>query len=349
MKRLILSIVVVSLILCPVLLFAAAPYYEGKTITIMVPSEPGGGNDAVSRIWASFLAKYIPGKPKFLIRNMPGGSGIVCHNVFHSKAKSDGLTLAEAYTAQLTMQLRKEHLVKYDLSKYRWLGNIARAKDILVIRKGQKGRLTDPKAEPLVVATKDGLETWNSMTVWGREFLGWNVRWLPGMVGGNDMRLALLRREIDMMASSNAFVVNTWKKEGTAEPLATTGIYKDGKFKRRPDFPDVPTFEEILGDKKPTGIAWQGYLAWLAANIVDKALAAPAGTPDNIYAILNDAFAKVTADPEYHKIITKTISEAYDMSLGKETTNIVKEVMAFPKEALDYGQQLRVKFDIVKK
>lgn len=51
---------------------AEQPYYEGKTIRIIVSSGAGGGTDTAARLVSRFIPKYIPGNPKIVVQNMPG-------------------------------------------------------------------------------------------------------------------------------------------------------------------------------------------------------------------------------------------------------------------------------------
>src|SRR5689334_17288827 len=46
---------------------AAAPYYEGKTIRIIVGTSPGGGYDTYTRLIARHLGNHIPGAPSIIV------------------------------------------------------------------------------------------------------------------------------------------------------------------------------------------------------------------------------------------------------------------------------------------
>ena len=52
---------------------AQAPFYEGKTLRVLIASGPGGGTDTAGRLVARYLPKYLPGNPKIVIQNMGGG------------------------------------------------------------------------------------------------------------------------------------------------------------------------------------------------------------------------------------------------------------------------------------
>ena len=52
-----------------------APFYQGKTITIIQGREPGGTGDMRVRAVLPYLRKYIPGNPTIVTEFMPGAGG----------------------------------------------------------------------------------------------------------------------------------------------------------------------------------------------------------------------------------------------------------------------------------
>src|SRR4051794_20459280 len=72
----------------------ADDFYRGKTITIMVGGTAGGGFDTISRVMSTHLGKYIPGNPSFVVRDVPGGGGIVVGNTIYNLAPKDGTQIA---------------------------------------------------------------------------------------------------------------------------------------------------------------------------------------------------------------------------------------------------------------
>ena len=325
----------------------AAPYYEGKTIEIMGESRVGGGTDTMARIIAAVIPNYIPGKPKMVVRTMPGAAGAIANNIFYAKGQPDGLHLMMNSSSPISLQLKSRDIAKYDLTKYTHIGHVNRGSSLMLVRKEVLNRLYDPKAEPVVCGTKEGEEPWMTMPVWGREYLGWNVRWIPGYSGTSDMELAFRRKEIDMFGTSNSFIIERLQNEGLATAIAMSGVWKNNKFIRRKDFPDVPTFVEVLGTKKPAGISWQAYMAWLGGDLVDKFLVGPRNTPKEYASILIGAFGKMTKDPKFDERVNRLVSNVYEVGVGKETGDLLKEVLAAPPEAIEYGRKLQIKFGLI--
>ncbi len=65
-------------------------FYDGRTITLIISTSPGGATDVAGRLVARHLGKYIPGHPNIIAQNMPGAGGIVSANYLFNVAKPDG-------------------------------------------------------------------------------------------------------------------------------------------------------------------------------------------------------------------------------------------------------------------
>src|SRR5688500_19153022 len=70
-----------------------APFYQGKTITLIIGAGPGGMGDLRARALASVLAKNIPGNPTIVFQYMPGAGGRTAANHLYNSARADGPTL----------------------------------------------------------------------------------------------------------------------------------------------------------------------------------------------------------------------------------------------------------------
>ncbi len=322
-------------------------YYAGKTIQIIVGSTAGGGTDTVARITATFLPKYIPGNPSFVIRNQPEASGLAAVAGLQNKTKPDGLTLLQNSSSSVSLQLRGRHQNMFDLLKNEEIGNVISGGSPVFLRKGTLPRLTDPRTPTLVYATKDGSETSLAISLWGKELLGWNVRWITGFSGTSEMELAFMRGEVDMFGA-NTDTTRRLNDQGLIEFLAQTGTFRGNDFVRRPIYPDIPTLGELLGSKKPEGTSWQAYLAWIGPGLVDKFLEAPPNTPSNIVEILRAGFIAMIKDPGFDAQTKRQFSEIYETSTGKDTQNTIKAILSTPPEAIEYMLQLQRKYDLIK-
>jgi tripartite-type tricarboxylate transporter receptor subunit TctC len=101
--------------------YAQQPFYQGKTLRIVVSSAAGGGSDTTARILARHLPRYIPGNPAIIVENMPGGGDIVGINYVYNVAKPDGLTLLFSTGAPITQLLNPPEM-KFDILKMHFIG-----------------------------------------------------------------------------------------------------------------------------------------------------------------------------------------------------------------------------------
>src|SRR3954469_291625 len=78
----------------PLIAAEKAPFYQGRTLNIVINFAAGGPTDIESRIYAKHLSRHIPGNPTIMIQNMGGGGGLTAVNYLAEVAKADGYTAA---------------------------------------------------------------------------------------------------------------------------------------------------------------------------------------------------------------------------------------------------------------
>src|ERR687898_1354980 len=82
---------------------AAADFYRGKTITIVVGFAPGGGYDISARLVAKHMGKHIPGNPSVIVDNRPGAGSLVAANLVYKGLRADG-TYVVTFNSQMVLQ-----------------------------------------------------------------------------------------------------------------------------------------------------------------------------------------------------------------------------------------------------
>lgn len=113
---------------------AARPYYEGKTIQLIVAFAPGGVTDNSARLVGRYLGKHIPGNPNLIVQNMPGGGGIISANFIYGIAKRDGLTIGSLGRANYLEQMVGRPEVRFDFRRFDWVGSFNNAPMMLACR-----------------------------------------------------------------------------------------------------------------------------------------------------------------------------------------------------------------------
>ena len=260
-------------------------FYKGKTITIVVRSNPGGGYDTYGRLIANHIGKHIPGNPDVIVQNMPGAGGIVAANYLNSQADQDGTVLAIFDRgAAFTQRVGKEG-VAYDVSKWNLLGSATgEAYAYVAAKDAPFDSLSELKAlsdEQKFSATGPGSDSYTYTEL--LQNAGMPVKLISGYVGTQEKLLAIIRGEVQGTAGSFGSIAEQAESEG----LKVIGLL--GSVPARPELQQLADF--MPDNQMPT----------MAVAVAPLAAGRPFSTTPNVPAdrvkILQEAFAAALTDP----------------------------------------------------
>jgi len=276
----------------------AAPFYEGKVMRMIVGHEVGGGYDRISRLIAKHIVKHIPGKPAVIVENMPGAQSMIAANYLYNIARPDGLTIGTFDRGLPFAQLLKMDGVKYDLTKFAWIGSAASETMVLAIRTDLPYKTIDDvrKAkEPIILAGVGAGASDTQYPTLLKEFAGLNFKMINYPSSAASI-LAIERKEVDGRAGSFS----------SLKPFIERGLVRAIVRSREPGGPEVdhlPVNEDLTTSK--IGKTIMAMMA--AADHIGRPYAAPPKTPAPIVATLREAFAKVAKDPALQADAKKTM------------------------------------------
>jgi tripartite-type tricarboxylate transporter receptor subunit TctC len=102
--------------------FPQTSFFQGKTVTILESSGPGGVGSMRTKAIVPFLQKYIPGNPTIVMQYMDGGGGRKAANHLYTSVRPDGLTIGRMSTPFVMHPILGESGVLYDIDKVIYLG-----------------------------------------------------------------------------------------------------------------------------------------------------------------------------------------------------------------------------------
>ena len=301
---------------------AAAVDYPNRPIHVVVPWPPGGPTDAVARVLSQEISETL--RQPVVIDNKAGATGVLGSD-FVAKAAPDGYTIVVAGTASHSLAKIANAKLPYDpLKDFRPVIEYGRYPVAIFV--GSQTPITD-LAEFIAQAraAKDGLSIGlpgvGSVSHLYAQLLanktGAKLTFVPYR-GDAPAQLDLLSGNIDGIASTPDFGLIT---EGKARLIGSTGT------QRWPQTPNVPTFAEA---GFPDLV---GFIVW--------GFAVPAGTPDDIVKILNEATNKALQSERVKRIM---VDNAYFVSGG--TPDALWTV--FARQISEFGDVIRsgaVKFE----
>ena len=305
---------------------AAKSFYEGKTVKIVSVHSPGGGYDTYSRLFARHLGKHIPGKPKVIVINIPGGSGLIGTNYVYNVTKPDGLTLVQPSWNLAQAQFLNFPGIKYDVNKFIWLGLANAGPVTAVVRKGSPIQSMDDWLNPDTKTLIFGCTSRNSPTcsiplamndIFGPK----TSKIVSGYKGTAPIRAALLQKEVDALTGwSWDSVKSTGMSmidDGEAKIIAYIGEERHAELEER----KVPYLNPRV--TKAADIAFMKVLMLPAAMLRPWAL--PPGTPKDKVQTMQAAFNNTLKDPGFLKDAKRTRLDINPKS-GEYLVNLMNDM-----------------------
>jgi tripartite-type tricarboxylate transporter receptor subunit TctC len=313
-----------------------APSFKGKNVTVIVGSAPGGGTDTSGRLIAGYIAAHLPDKPTVVVRNVPGAQGVTAMNYFVKQVAPDGLTLTMGSTTQADPLLYRRPASAYDPTTFAIIGGVGRGGSVLMIRKDAEPRLHDKNAAPVIMGALGGVpRSGMQTTAWGVGFLGWNVKWVLGYPGTNDLMIALERGEIDMTSTANLFLAQKLIETGKFIALSQTGSMQHGQMVARPEWGGAPLFATLIQDKIPDVLARQAFDYWASMTAIDKWIALPPKTPEPYVRAYREAYQAAFTDPEFSGL-GKSVSEDFEPMAYDDVEFLMRKLGSTPPEAIAF-------------
>ncbi|HEU4340934.1 MAG TPA: hypothetical protein VFU31_05125 [Candidatus Binatia bacterium] len=314
--------------------FTAAPvspqvnFYEGKTITLIQSSDPGGTADMRIRSMMAFLPKYIPGNPNILTEYMAGAGGRRAANHIY-RARPDGLTILSSTSGLIPSAIMGETGVLYDIDKLIYLGTPYSEFHAVFFTRKQLGLETVEKLRAApglrVGAQSVGHATYRE----GRLFSYLLGLTRPSFVvgfSGPEIDLALERGEVDGRSSATESVLQRNPdrlEKGTVHFHAIFEAPHGNKHPRFGHLPEIETFAKSDRERK---------LMALVRNLKSAGapLVLPPGTPDERVQILRQAFRRMFKDPVFHEDFKKRVAEEPSPLAAETLETMIKETPRNP-------------------
>lgn len=283
--------------------------YPEKDITFIIPFSPGGGMDTTPRAIVGPMSKYLPNNVKVVPKNIPGAGGRRGYAEL-ARAKPDGYTICVINFPGAAIPSLTGEKVAYDINKFVWVARMSNSAYVIAS-----------------AGKNDAIKQFADLKKLGRP-----VKFTHTGYGSTSYAASGIVREamgIDSVPvsgykSSSEYIVGMIRGDGDATIAPVESFYKFVQsgdvralvtFEAKSTLPNVPTVRS-LGFDELEGLG------------VDRMVAAPPGTPDNIRKILSDAFIKAMQDPEA-QAWAKKVKRPFDPMDTNEATAYLKKSIAF--------------------
>jgi tripartite-type tricarboxylate transporter receptor subunit TctC len=316
---------------------AQGNFYEGKTITLIQSSDPGGTADMRIRSMMTFLAKYIPGNPTISTEYMPGAGGRKAANHIY-RARPDGLTILSATSGLIPSAIMGETGVLYDIDKLIYLGTPYSEFHAVFFTRKVLGLETIDKLRAAPGLRVGGQSVGHATYREGRVFsylLGLSKPIFVVGFSGPEIDLAMERGEIDGRSSATESVLQRNPNRLEKGSVHFHAIFEVPRGNKHPRFGQLPEIESFAKSDK------ERKLMTLLRNL--KSTGAPLvlspGTPEDRVRILRQAFQRMFKDPAFHEDFKNRVAEEPSPLTAEALEVMIRETPRNP-EAIELLKNL---------
>ena len=300
-------------------------FYQGKTITLIQGTAPGGSSDMMVKAALPYLKKYIPGEPTIVSEYVPGGGGMKAANHLYKNVRPDGLTVGNLGGGLVSNAVLGEPGVLYDINKLIYLGSPHSHYHWVFMTRRDAG-LANLEALRSASGVRVGAQSiGHSVYIVGRLFaylIGLKEPKFVVGYSGPELDLGLVQGEFDGRINNADTLLKRnpeWLAKGMIDIHAIMEVPKGLKHDH---FGRLPEVEEFARSEKERKV-----LAMLRAfRQVGSPYILPPGTPGEQVKILREALGKTFKDPAFHQEYKKLTGDEATPLMPDEMDKAVREL-----------------------
>ena len=309
----------------------AADFYAGKTIDFLVGADAGGGYDIYARVVARHWAKYIPGHPTIVVRNMPGaGSGRAAAYV-STVVPKDGTAIGAIMPGAIVGPLLDDKpQAGFDPTKVQYLGTADSGVRVCVTMKQAKTKtFAEALTEKTIVGASGGNSATNDYAYLHKHTSGAKFDVVGGYQGTVGIGLAMERGELDGVCGWDWSSVKSqkpdWIKNDKVNILVQVGLDPDPELTKM-GVPRIWDFVKTEEARKIVELV-------VSQQVFMRSYIAPPGTPADRIEILRKAFDQAVKDPEFLADAERMRIAIAPLS-GEKVQDLVTKLYATPKDVV---------------
>lgn len=296
-----------------------AKVFESKPVRIIVGSSPGGGYDTFARMVARFSGKYLPGNPRFIVKNIPGGGQLRGLRAT-MRAKPDGLTIGLLHPRFVQRELSGVDVPDFDLKTVRVLGSPSASKVSRIWCTRRSIATTWDEVKKVGRRLTNGDSAPGASFGMGPQFvsfLGGPIKMVYGYGGTSEIMAAFDRGETDSIDRCTAEHVPRlfprWVKEKIVAPIFWWEKEPSKDWMDKLGAKKIPHILEIVEANKDQRNAFEVAVSF---NVFSRIFVTAPGVPDDMYNVWKKAFEATTRDPGFLKA-----AEAAGLEVGLGTAD----------------------------
>ncbi len=315
---------------------AAADYFAGKSIDLLIGAPPGGGYDIYARALSRHMGRHIPGVPTIVSKNMPGAGSARAAGFISSIAPKDGTAIAAIMPGAVMGPLLDEKTEGlFDPTKVLYLGTANTGTRICVSRKDSKIKTFDDTLTQK--AAFGGVSTNHSTREYGlmhKKTSGAQYDVVSGYSGTAEIALAMERSELDGVCgwdwSSFKSQRPGWLRDNKVNLLLQVGLEPNPELTRL-GVPSVFNYIKSDDARKIVELV-------ISQQVFQRSYIAPSGIAEEPLRALRSAFDATMTDKQFIEDAEKLRIDISPLP-GTKVQELVQTLYATPKDVVARARQ----------
>jgi tripartite-type tricarboxylate transporter receptor subunit TctC len=311
---------------------AAADYYSGKTIELVVGGDAGGGYDIYARTVARHLAAHLPGNPTIVVKNMPGAGSTRAGIYISSVAPKDGTSLAALMPGAIIGPLLDDKPnLQFDPTKVLYVGTADSGVRVCATYGSSKIKtFEDAQQQKTVLGASSAGGATRDYAYMHNHTAGTKFEVVSGYKGTVDVALAMERGEVDGMCgwdwSSVKSQKSDWISEKKVNVLVQVSLEPLEELTER-GVPHIWKFVPKEDDRRVAELV-------VSQQVFQRSYIAPPQTPAEVIGILRTAFDATMKDPAFLADAEKMKISITPLNGGK-VQDLIARLYSTPKQFVE--------------
>lgn len=315
----------------------AQDFYAGKTIDFIIGADVGGGYDIYSRTIGRHLARFIPGHPNVLPKNMPGASSAVAAATLYNISPKDGTAIGALMPgAVLDRVFDSRTAGNFVPSKFAYLASADSGTRVCITFNTSKVKdMASARTQEAIFGASAGGGSTRDYAAMIAKTAGAKFRIVSGYKGTTDILLAMERGEVDGLCGFDWNSLKSqkpdWLRDKKINILLQIALEPNAELNQL-GVPILWNFVTKDDDRKALELI-------VSQQVFLRSYIAPPGTPQTQVNMLREAFARTLADPDFLSDAAKAKIDI-NPSSGEKVQKVVETLYATPADVVARAREL---------
>lgn len=301
--------------------------FKGRTINVIAGGSPGGGVDVFTRTFMPHYARYLPGSPTIIVKNMYGAGGIQGVTHAYVNGTKDGTTMTTMAGGPIQAPAFDDRKLQYDIRKFGWVGSLNVGSSMCFVWNASKVmNVADMKSRLMTVSATGAASNSTLLPIMINRTVGTKMKPIAGY-GGAGSVLAVERQEVDGRCLTLDSLKTTHPDWITQKKVR---FLMDVALTPNPELPKgTPHIMDLIQDPKDK----QAMKLFLLPSEITIPYALPPGTDPDALATHRKYFMMAVKDAKYLADAKRRKQDITPKS-GAEVAAIVDELFTSPPDVI---------------